>query len=74
MRITSLFTLYLLIWIAFREPWHITLLMFIIGFLIRVTIIEIEKILDLKNNQTTVSLWGIVAIPLLTAVCIGLTA
>jgi hypothetical protein len=74
MRITSLFTLYVLIWIAFSKPWHITLLMFIIGFLIRVTMIEIEKILGLKNNQTTVSLWGIVAIPLLTAVCIGLTA
>jgi hypothetical protein len=73
MRITSDFTLYLLIWIAFREPWYLVLLMIAIGFATRLTMIKIEKLMNLESNVTTVSIWGIVAIPILTVVCVGLT-
>jgi hypothetical protein len=74
MRITSDFTLYLLIWIAYKEPWYSVLLMFAIGFAIRIMMIQVEKLMNLENNQTIVSIWGIVAIPVLTAVCVVLTA
>jgi hypothetical protein len=73
MRITSNFTLYLLIWIAFKEPWYLVLMMFTTGFLIRILMIQSEKVMGLQTNQTEASLWGIVAIPLLTVVCVSFT-